>query len=199
MSEKSLDKLIATLKYEAVEAADKEANRILESAQKQAHKIIEEAEAKKAALLNSAQKEAQVTLNNGDAALQQAARDLTVSVRNDLLKLLKVVLRQEVENSFTPELMEEAILKVIENVGGGIALQLPGSMEEKLAENIQKRLQSSNHFNGIIQDSNLLQGFVVTKTAQGWSYEITPEEVADLLNRHLSPRWGAMLKKASEG
>lgn len=194
MSEQRLDRLIATLKSEAIEAAENEAIQILENAKAQAHKIIEEAEVKKEELLNNAQKEARTTLSKGDAALKQAARDLTVSVRNDLLKLLKAVLRQEVESSFTPELMEKVILKVIENVGSGIALQLSENMEMELAKNIQKRLQSSNAVNGITTDSNLLKGFVVTKTDQGWSYEITPEEMTELLNRYLSPRWAAMLK-----
>ncbi|PRX55415.1 hypothetical protein [Flagellimonas meridianipacifica] len=199
MSEKSLDELITTLKSEAIEAADKEANQILENAQNQAQRIITEAEAKKVELLKQAQKEAQATLNKGDAALKQAARDLKVSVRNDLLRLLKVVLQQEVESSFTPELIENAVLKVIENVGSGSALQLAESMETKLAENICKRLQSNSNISEITKDSNLLIGFVVTKTKEGWSYEITPEEVTELLNKHLGPRWALMLKNTSEG
>ncbi|MEM8848027.1 MAG: hypothetical protein AAGD17_13080 [Bacteroidota bacterium] len=198
MSEKSLDELIATLKSEAIEAADKEANQILENARNQAQGIIEETEAKKIELLKEAQKEAQATLNKGDAALKQAARDLKVSVQNDLLKLLKVMLQHEVESNFTPELMESAVLKVIENVGSGTTLQLTKSMETKLAENIRKRLQSNNNIKEITKDSNLLNGFVVTKTDEGWSYEITPEEITELLNKHLGPRWVAMFKNASE-
>ncbi|MEM1258621.1 MAG: hypothetical protein AAGH81_08835 [Bacteroidota bacterium] len=197
MSEPRLDKLIVTLKSEAIEAADHEASQILENAEAQARSIVEEAEAKRAALLNSAAKEAQATLEKGEAALKQAARDFRVSVQNDLLKLLQVVLKQEVESSFTPELTENAILKVIENVGSGIALKLPESMETRLAQKIHHRLQSSSDLDVIIKDSNLLKGFVITKTNQGWSYEITPEEVTELLNKHLSPRWAAVLKNNS--
>ncbi|MFP3670486.1 hypothetical protein SB717_35965, partial [Priestia sp. SIMBA_032] len=90
-----------------------------------AQKILKQAEAKRAALLNNAEKEAKATLDKGEGALKQAARDLTVSVHNDLLKLLKATLEQEVATTFTPELTEKAVLKVIENVGTGASLQLP--------------------------------------------------------------------------
>jgi len=149
--------------------------------------------------IEDAHKEAQVSLNKGEAALKQAVRDVTVSVRNDLLKLLKIVLSHEVESSFSPELVEKAVLTVVENVGSGVALQIPANKQMALAENLQSRLQSSNDIDKITKDSNLLKGFVVTKTDQGWSYEITPEEVTELLNKHLSPRWADMLKNASEG
>lgn len=198
MSENTLDKLIATLKSEAIEAADKEANQIVENAEQRAHKIVKDAEEKRAALLNNAEKEAQATLNKGEGALKQAARDLTVSVRNDLLKLLKAALEQEVETNLNPDLMEKAILKVVENVGSGVVLKLPEDMETKLAEKIRKRLQESDNLDSIITDKTLLKGFVVTKTDQGWSYQISPEEVAELLNAHLSPKWVDMLKNESD-
>ncbi len=194
MSEKSLDKLINTLKSEAIEAADKQAMEILDKAQEQAQKIIKEAEAKREELLNSAEKEAQDTRNKGEAALQQAARDVTVSVRHDLLKLLGAVLENEVEVAFTPDLMENAILKIVENVDSGVTLKLPEKLETQLAAQIQKRLQTSDDLTSISGDPSLHNGFAITKTDQGWSYHISPEEVAELLNAHLSPKWVQIFK-----
>lgn len=198
MSENTLDKLIATLKSEAIEAAENEANEIVEKARQQAQNIINQAEIKSAELLDDARKEAEATLEKGQGALKQAARDLTVSVRNDLLKLFKAVLEKEVKNNFTPDLMEKAILKAVENVGSGAALKLPESMETKLTEKIQKRLQESENLHSITRDAGLPQGFIVAKTDQGWSYHISPEEVAELLNVNLSPKWVQLLKNDSE-
>jgi len=198
MSEQTLDKLIATLKSEAIEAADKEANEIVKNARQQAKKITQEAEAKKSELLNQAKKEAQATRSKGEAALKQAARDLSISVQNDLLKLLKATLEREVAATFTPDLMEKAVLKVIENVGAGAALQLPDTMHVALAEKIQKRLQESNSLEAITKDASLLHGFTVTKTDDGWSYLISPEAVADLLSEHMSPKWINMLKNETK-
>ena len=198
MSENSLDKLINTLKSEAIEAADKQAMEILDKAQEQAQKIIEETQAKREELLNSAEKEAQDTRNKGEAALQQAARDLTMSVRHDLLKLLGAVLENEVETAFTPDLMEDAILKIVENVDSGVTLKLPERLETQLATQIRKRLQTSDDLTSISSDPSLRNGFAISKTDQGWSYHISPEEVAELLNAHLSPKWVQILKNESD-
>jgi hypothetical protein len=48
----------------------------------------------------------------------------------------------------------------------------------------------------ILKKNNLLSGFSISKTDEGWSYEITTEEIADLLNQHLSPKWVELLKNA---
>lgn len=198
MSEKTLDKLIATLKSEAIDAAENEANDIVENAQRQAQKIIKEAEAKSSELVHDAEIEAKATLDKGQGALKQAARDLAVSVRNDLLKLFKAVLGKEVETNFTPDLIEKAIISAVENVGGGAALKLPENMEAELAKKIQKRLQESDNLEAITTDAGLPNGFIVTKTDEGWSYHISPEEVTELLNAHLSQKWVQILKTDSE-
>lgn len=194
MSEKTLDKLIVTLKTEAIEAADKEAKQIVEKAHKEAQRILKEAEEQKEELLVKADKEAQAIYGKGESALKQAARDLTISVRNDLLKLLKTALEREVESNFTPDLMERAILKVVGNIGSGVALKIPGNMKKELADKIQERLRTSGDLDTLTKDPNLPNGFVVTKTDQGWSYRISAEAVAELLNGHLSPKWINILK-----
>ncbi len=194
MSEKTLDKLIVTLKTEAIEAADKEAKQIVEKAHKEAQRILKEAEEQKEELLVKADKEAQAIYGKGESALKQAARDLTISVRNDLLKLLKTALEREVESNFIPDLMERAILKVVGNIGSGVALKIPENMKKELADKIQERLRTSGNLDTLTKDPNLPNGFVVTKTDQGWSYRISAEAVAELLNGHLSPKWINILK-----
>lgn len=198
MSEKSLDKLINTLKSEAIEAAEQQALEILDKARDRAQTLVKEAENKSKEILQDAEKEAQATRNKGESALRQAARDLTMSVRHDLLKLLGSVLEKEVETSLTPKIMEDAILKVVENVGGGVTLKLPEKLQEQIASKIQKKLQSIDSVSTIIGDDNLLNGFSIVKTEEGWNYTISPEEVSELLNAQVSHKWVEILKKESE-
>ena len=194
MSEKTLDKLITSLKTEAIDAAEKEAKKIVDAAKAQAQKIISNAEVQKKQLLDNAEKEAEETLNKGVGALKQAARDINVTVQNDLLKLLKTVLQDEINKAFTPDLIKSAVIKVIENVNSSVELKLPEDFEKELAEYVQKHLQTSGNLVTITKDDSMLKGFSVTKTDQGWSYHITPQEVAEILNGHLSNRWINVLK-----
>lgn len=198
MSEKNLEELIATLKTEAIEAADKEAEKILAKARDKAQAILDEAEVTKTELLQHAEAEAKATLEKGESALRQAARDLSVSLRNDLLTLFKGVLERDVVSAFSPELMEKAVLKILENVGSGVSVKLPGNMEAELADQIQKRLQASGELASIDRDATLINGFAISRAEEGWTYHVSPEEVTELLHAYLSPKWIAILNKASE-
>ena len=202
MSEKTLDKLIAKLKSEAIDAAEKEANDIIENAKTQALSILNDAQVKSDELLKNAEKESEANKAKAKGAMKQAARDLTVTLRNDLLNLLGNVLEKEVEKTFTADLIQTAVIKVIENVGSGVALKLPKNLELELADQIQKRLQTSEDIISVTTTTttttnSLVNSFSISKTEEGWSYDISPEEVSNLLNTRLSPKWLDILKTES--
>ena len=198
MSEKNLEGLIATLKTEAIEAAEKQAGEILAKAREKAQAMLEEAAATEAEILQRADTEAKATLEKGKSALRQAERDLGVSVRNDLLALYKGVLEREVEGTFSPELIEKAVLKILENVGRGVALELPANSDIKLTNQIQKRLQDSGAEVLMNRNGSLANGFAISKEDEGWTYSVTPDEVTELLHAYLTPKWLEIFKTVSE-
>ncbi|MEM1339785.1 MAG: hypothetical protein AAF717_15660 [Bacteroidota bacterium] len=198
MSEKSLDNLITTLKSEAIEAANNQAAEILANAKEQAQRILKVAEDEKAVLLQNAKMEAEGIRNKGESALQQAARDLTISLHTTIRNLFKAILEKEVEAAFTPDLVKNAILKVAENVGSGVALELPEALEEQFTAKIQLGLQASDALTSISGNTTLKNGFSIVKTDQGWSYHFTPDEVAAVLHTHLSPKWMQLLKNLKD-
>ncbi len=198
MSENSLDKLIASLKSEAIEAAENESTKILEDARMEAQKILKEAEEHKQRILTDAENEAEATIQKGENALQQAARDLNIVVRNDLLTLFGSVLEREVRQEFTPGLIKSAVVQVIENIGSGVELKLSEAFEQELADYIHERLQSTDDLVAITKEDSVLNGLTITKTAEGWSYQISSEEIAALLQPHLTERWVHILKNEEQ-
>lgn len=198
MSEKNLEGLIATLKKEAIEEAEKQAADIVSKAREEARALMEDAEASKAEMLRQAEAAAKATREKGENALRQAGRDLSVSVRNDLLTLLKGVLEREVEGAFSPQLLEKAVLKILENVGSGATLELPAELGTQLAGQIRQRLQATGEPVSIRKSTSLVNGFAISKAEEGWTYRITPEEVTELLYTYLSPKWIQILKKTPD-
>ncbi|MBK7409932.1 MAG: hypothetical protein IPJ40_18930 [Saprospirales bacterium] len=89
-------------------------------------------------------------------------------------------------------------MKVIENIGSNVGLKLPGAFEQELADYIHQRLQASDDLVSITRDDSILSGFSITKTDQGWSYRISPEEIAELLQPHLIGKWVDILKKEEQ-
>ena len=195
MSENILYHLIKSLKTEAIEVAEKEAEKILTKAKEQAQQIVQAAEEKRDILLAEAEQEAQSIRSKGEAALQQAGRDYSISVRNELLHTFQSILEAETRKEFTPDLLKTAIVKVIEDIGGDVELKLSPEFSEELADYIHDRLKSSEKLVSIAKDNTILNGFSIAKKDLGWSYTVSPEEVAEALNKHLNKRWVNILKK----
>ncbi len=198
MSEKSLDQLITALKSEAIEAAEKEAGIILDKAKEQAEEIVRGAEKNRDELLAEARKEAQAIRNNGEASLRQAGRDFTIAVRNELLQVFHALFESEIKKEFTRDLMKNAILNVIDGIGGDVEISLSPENAKDLADYIHHHVRSSGKTASILKDHTVLHGFTITKKDEGWSYTISPEEVAEGLKKYLNKHWIDILQKESE-
>ena len=195
MSDIALDQLIASLKTEAIDAAEKERDEILKNARLQAQQIVQAAAEKRTALLAEAEAQAKDMLSKGESALQQAGRDYSISVRNELLQMFQAVLKAEVQKDFTPDLMKTAIVNAIENIGSDVEVKLSPAFLKELSQYIHERLQSSDQIITMVEDNAALKGFSITHEKEGWSYTISPEEVAEALYKYLSYSWVNILKK----
>lgn len=189
MSDKTLDQLIESLKTEAIDAAEQESEKIIEKARLKAQQIVQVAEKKRDTMISDAKREAEAILSKGKSALQQAGRDYSISVRNELLNVFQTVLEKETRKEFTPDLLKTAIVKVVENIGSDVELKLSAEFFKELAGYIHDRLKSSEEVVAVIEDNSVLNRFSVTQKSQGWSYTISPEEVADVLKNYLTANW----------
>ena len=145
-------------------------------------------------MLKDAEREAKAIVNKSKSALQQASRDYSVSVRNDLLKLLTTLFQKEINSTFNADLIKSAVDKVVENIGGNVEIKLPKELVKDLADHVHNQLQKSEDTVSIIEDNALLSGFSITKSDQGWSYIISPEEVTEALKPYLTNYWIDILK-----
>ena len=194
MSEKTLDNLIKTLKVEAIEAAEKEAAIILETARKEAQELLKHAEKEKEQIIDVAQKEAQSALEKGKSALRQAARDVNIALKNEIVQLLQTVLERNIEKNFTPELLKTAITTVIENIGSGIELSFSTDFKEDMANYVQRELQMSEKRITLLKEDGIKKGLSIAKTGKGWSFEVSTATIADLLSTQLNNEWNKLLK-----
>ena len=195
MSEQSLDQLIASIKTDAIDAAEKASKEILEAARNEAAQIEAQANDQKAVILQEARQEADTIVNNGKKMLQQAARDLSISLSNDLITQFKEVLEIEVRKGFSPDLIQDAIMKVMDSVGSNVAIELPKELKMELNDFIRDKVQNSNDPINFRLNESLKEGFKVVKKDEGWSYEITPETTREALQKHFTGNWIDILKK----
>jgi vacuolar-type H+-ATPase subunit H len=196
MSEKTLELLIASLKTEAIDAAEQKSKSIIDQANHDAQKMLDAAKEKRDQMLEDAEKEAQSIISNGKNALRLAAKNFSAALRNDILNTLQSVLSKEVEGVFTPDLIKEAIVQVIKNIGSNVELKLSKEYLDDLSEYVHQQVQLSEKL-VITEDNSLLKTLSITKTDQGWSYRISPEEITEALLPFLTSNWNDIIKNKS--
>ncbi|WP_422107981.1 hypothetical protein [Winogradskyella sp.] len=189
MSEQTLDGLIARVKSEAIEASENEAKQIIDDAKQKAQQLLSNAETEKETLLANAKVQAEALVEKGKIALNQASRDVQISVKNDIQKLFKLALEANIKDAFTSDLYSSIITQVTNSLGSNVAIALPADTEDQVLKSIQKKVATSQTIPEIIKKEQLLSGLSVTKTDEGWSYDITAEEIASLLSQQLSQKW----------
>jgi V/A-type H+-transporting ATPase subunit E len=190
MADQDLKQLINALKTEGIEAAEAEAQAILAEAKRQAAAVEEAAQKRKKEILATAEQEAADTVNKGKQALQQAARDLKLALRQEIVALLDTVFQQEVSQHFTPDLIQATIIPILENVGKDVVVEVPAEQVDALREYLRQKLQDGQ--SDLVLKPNGKQSATsveIRHTSDGWKYELSPETITEALRPHLTQRW----------
>lgn len=195
MSEKNLQSLIETIKSEGIEVADKKAAQIILEAEKKAALIIETAKNNRKNIIEEAEKEAKSISEKGNNALKQAARDITISLKNDIKKIFEHLLKNTVQNHFSDDIVKNSILQILQQIGSDSELILPENQLQEIKAFIHKKLQNESGIPKISSDKSIIDGFAIQNTKEGWTYKITSTEIAELLNRYLGSHWKEILTK----
>ena len=113
MSEE-LQGLLNKIQAEGLEKAENERARLVAEAKAQAESIIADAKAQAEKIRKDAEADAEASRKKADAAVKQAARDVIISLKDDLQEKLRAVVREATAQAMTPEAMAGLIAKIAE-------------------------------------------------------------------------------------
>ncbi len=130
-----LQHLINKIKAEAVDKAKAEASKIESEAKAKAAQILKEAETEAKAKLEKADKDSLAYAERSEKTLEQAARDVVLTVSEDVKKAVLGILGLNVEKALTPELVQQILLTLANGYAGKAATV-------SLSENDAKKLNS---------------------------------------------------------
>jgi len=213
-----VEALLERLKNEGVVAGQEKAESIVNNAQKRAEWIIETAELEAKEILEQARKEERAIKSAGVDALQLAARDAFLKLRDTLLgsfsdEVMRVVGEQMIDKSFTEQLILELVGAVRDKSGidssEKIVISLPENVIgiEELRNNPEELKQGTlSHYTASIA-ANLLRegvsfdvsdeikaGLSVRLVNESMVIDFTDETVSALLLEHIQPRFRALLQ-----
>lgn len=202
-----LQHLIERLQKEGVEKAEAQAARILSQAKEKAAGIVREAEEKAREILQKAEKDAQLFMERSIKSLEQAARDLLITVGQGVENILQDLVGEAVDRALRPEILEQMIVKVAGEYAarGGeearIEVLLSPKDHEQLVKVFAARYRELLSKGVQLRAANdVFKGFKVSLQGGRIQHDFTREAIAEALGEFLRPHLAEIVHRvAREG
>lgn len=193
-----LDSLIEKIKQDGFNQAKKTSQDIINQAQNQAKDIVEAAKEEAKQLKIQAETEAKKLKINTEGALKQAARDLALSLKEEIAQLFSRVLKTKVAQDLTPDFLKSLIIKIVASwpEAKKVSLEVVVSDEdkEKLKSLLLKELNSQLKESIVIKTSKAIdRGFRIGIKGDDLYYDFTAESITEALKEFLNPAISRML------
>jgi len=192
-----LDSLIEKIKKDGVDKARKISEDLISQAQKQADEILAKAKEKAESVVEQANQEAKKLKINSESSLRQAARDLSLSVRQEIVVLLDKILKKNISQELTCGFVKEIILKVV-NQWGKADSSLEVLVNDRDLTKIQEMLLNEfkkEAVNKIVinPSSAVDKGFRIGVKGEDVYYDFSDESILELLKEFLNPALNVIL------
>jgi V/A-type H+-transporting ATPase subunit E len=188
MMAEELKHLIDQIQKEGVEKAEEQAAAILSQAKEKAAKLVTEADQKAADLLAKSETEAEAFAKRSVRTLEQAARDLLITVGQGCEKVVTETLGQQIDKTIDGGLLEKMILSVIEQHQGESAEFSVSEADQKaLTAFCAAQAKKSGQKIELTSDAEVLSGFKVGFKGSNAYLDFTGEAVAEALSAFLRP------------
>ncbi len=194
-----LQGLLDKIQSEGLEKAEEQKNQIIQNANTRAAQIIADAEARAEFILKDAAAEAEALQNKANVTIRQAARDILLALKADLLRRLQDVVKQCAGEAMTPAVMAEMIRKIAENY----ALQKDDKVEvilssrdfSKVSEQLSAALLQNLKAQPVIyMGQNFSGGLQIGFRDQDVFLDFSDEALADILCEFVGPKLTAVIK-----
>lgn len=199
-----LQHLIDRIRTEGVATGEKQAGELVAQAKEKAAAIVADAEKKAAELVAKAQTDADAFLERSKKTLEQAARDLLISIGTSVSDVVGTLVDTDVANALTPDLISQMLLKLVDAYtktdGDGVDFQAMMSDEDAKAVKAyfaQKYQDLLAKGLDISSDRNIFKGFRAGKKDGRVFHDFTKEAIAESLSSFLRPQVSDIVKKAA--
>ena len=198
MSEE-LQGLLNKIQAEGLEKAESERARLVAEAKAQAEAILADAKAQADKIRKDAEADAEASRKKADAAVKQAARDVVISLKDDLQEKLRAVVREASAQAMTPEAMAGLIAKIAEqfaqNAASGAEIILPAREREEAAQKLIGCLPDVLKNNSSVQlGRGFSAGFKIGFNNSEVFLDFSDEALAEVICEFVGPKLAAVIK-----
>ena len=200
MSEK-LKELLEKINQEGVKGAEEKAMAIESKAKSDAEKIIQDARLEAQGIVEDAKDAAEKTKKSTEMALRQASRDMVLSLKDEIKKILDKIVAGETARAMSgkdmTDILEKLIEKYVEKNGksSDIKVLLKKEDLEKLKDTFISRLKE--HLKDGIEfkpSPNINAGFSISFDKGKSFFDFTDEGLGEALCAYLNPEVSRLLR-----
>lgn len=198
-----LQPLIDQIRQEGIDTANAEAEDILAKARKKAASIVQEAEEKKRSMLDEAQNNARIYEERSRKTLEHAGRDLLITVRQAIERILSDLVVETVDQAMGIEVIQDMLVKMAEQCAahsGESRMEILVSPEDhetliKTFANLYRQKMISGLT--LKADNDVLKGFKISFRDDHVYLDFTSEAVAESLSQLLRPHLSEIVKQVA--
>lgn len=200
MAEK-LKELLEKINQEGVKQAEEKAKAIESKAKKDAERLLEDAKIQAQRIVQEAKTEAEKIAGIRETALRQAARDLLLSLKDEIREILDRVISAETLKSMSHEDMVAILGNLIERyvetnaASSDIEVLLKkedlGRLKDAFIGKLKNKLKDGIKFK---PSPNINAGFSISFDKGKSFFDFTDEGLAEALSAYLSPEISKLLK-----
>lgn len=199
-----LKELIEKIKAEGIQSAEEQSAKIISEAERRADEIVKKAQADGSRIIDSAEKEAAKQQSTGKKALEQAGRNLLLSLKSSIERVFRSVVVEETGKALTGKNLEKAIIDVVGSMKPDELQDMNILMDKQDFDEIEKGLRSalSDTLKAGLEIKPLpsvSSGFRLTEKDGSAYFNYTAEGVAEILCEYLNPRLADILREAVKG
>ena len=193
-----LQNLLDRINDQGIKKAEATAQGITENAQNEAKTIIKNAEEKAALIIKDAKQEAELQLTKGRESLSQAARDVLLSLREQLQSRMHTLLQQAVSKELSPKVRADIIDKLATSLAvsedNNFEVMIGSSNSKQLEEQIFNNLSDELKKNSSIKPvSHITGGFRLTTSGSDIVYDFSDEALAETMAEFLNPKLATII------
>ncbi|MEW5758849.1 MAG: hypothetical protein AB1755_05230 [Candidatus Omnitrophota bacterium] len=196
----NIDDLIEKINQEGVLAAEKKAKDIENNALRKAEEIISDAKIKSQNLLNEAKDRIEKMSQKEKELINQAARDMLISLRKEINSMLDKITIHEVHKALSTETMVKIISGLIKEYKGkedkDVVIDLSKEDLHILERVLLSKLKEETKKQIILKTSSDIKGgFLISFDANKSHYDFSDKAIAEYIGTYLKPKLNEILKE----
>lgn len=199
-----LQHLIDRIQKEAVDEGQKKADKLVSQARDKAAKIVEDAENEAQAKLEKADKDSEVYEERSKKALEQAARDLLITVGQGVENILKDLVGESLDEALDIEVLQEMLVKIAaanaespnkDQIEFLVSKEDQDQLVKFFADRYRKKMVKGIE---IHTENEILKGFKVSLEAGRVYQDFTKEAIAEALTNFLRPHLAEIVTRVAK-